>query len=176
MLIMLIVSFVVAALSCNKVFRDAHLHPGDEAPEFIATLTDGRHVTMADFAGKPTVIVIFDVFSHKNKELLCEMQRIRNHWRDNVNVLAICERGNPETGVILWNEWKLDIPVSIDKESEILRRFNKGDQGTVPQIFCISADGKIDRYYGDENITDYLQIEKDYIIPQIIESTTCENI
>ena len=176
MLLLLILSIIAASLSCNKTLRNTHLLPGDSVPDFIVFLADGNPVTKESLSGKPSVIVIFDVFSQKNRDMLCEMQRITARWRDNVNVLTVCENGDPQSGALIWNDWGLDIPVAIDGDAKVLRLFNGGNKCNIPQIFCVTSDGKVERYYEEDGKYGYLRIEKEFIIPQIINTSCEENI
>lgn len=127
--------------------------PGDVAPDFALTDTEGKTVKLADFAGKIVVLEWFNPgcpfvkYAHDEGPL---KTMAKEYAEKGVTWLAVNSSAPGREGsglarnVDARKQWNLEHPILLDEKGEVGKRYGAT---RTPEIFVIAADGKL-AYHG----------------------------
>lgn len=130
------------------------LQPGDTAPNFTATTTDGTTITLADFAGSSNVVMFFypaDDTSGCTREA-CEFRDAYREFESVDTVVFGVSTNNQESHQAFTSKYDLNFPLLVDTEGAICALYDVPvDDGEAWRVtFLIGKDGLIK--YAWENV------------------------
>jgi peroxiredoxin len=110
---------------------------GTRAPDFELENIQGERVRLADFKGRPTLIVFWADWCPDCKQIVPELNRIH---ADNVAVLGINLMESRERAADAVQDEGIRYPVLLDEDGEVGRTY--GVQA-IPNIFVLDSEGRL---------------------------------
>jgi peroxiredoxin/uncharacterized membrane protein YphA (DoxX/SURF4 family) len=109
---------------------------GDPAPEIILPDLDGRQVALAEYRGKPTLLLFWSMTCGYCQRLLPQLKEWEADQPAGAPRLVVVSRGTPDENAVM----NLRSPVLLDQEFATAGRF--GVNGT-PSAVMIDAEGHV---------------------------------
>lgn len=134
---------VLALTACAGMNGVAVKRP---APDFNVKLLGGGDASLAEFRGKPLVLVIGASWCPHCIHEVPELVEAHEAYKDRVNFLSVFIKSEPDEVKDLVVEHKVEYKVAIDKEAVIGKAY--GVKG-IPVTLFIDSNGVItDEYLG----------------------------
>src|SRR5215470_3917681 len=125
---------------------------GTPAPDFQLPKIDGATVSLADFRGKPAVIVFWASWCSSCKEEAPRINALAAQYEGKgVRVLGINVKDSPAGAEVGVKEFGIRYPVARDPDASVARAY--GVRGT-PTVIFLDRKGFV-RYFGNELPYDY---------------------
>lgn len=113
---------------------------GEPAPDFSVTDLSGRTIDNGDLEGHLTALLFVSPDCSSCSLTLSEMNAI--HAKTSGQLIVFC-RSTPERCAQMAATYELDVPVVVDEDLEVSRRFRVA---AAPTAVLIDPDGRIDSY------------------------------
>jgi len=142
-------------------FRAAHLvseirgamagrgiHPGQAAPDFSLTLTDGATLRLHEMRGKPVLLKFTSYTCPFSASSVEPMKRLYDRWGNDVQFVEVLIRqAHPGPGVEAYN--------SFERKMEDARRYAE-EEGIPWMVAVDDVEGKVHQVYGSLTNAAYL--------------------
>lgn len=115
---------------------------GDKAPAFSTTLVDGSVVSLADYAGEPVLLILFDCACPDCKALLDELHAELAAGTPTPPVLAVARDCDRATVEAYRAEHGYTVAMAPDPERAVYGLYATS---YVPRAYIIGSDGYIER-------------------------------
>jgi thioredoxin-dependent peroxiredoxin len=137
-----------------------HLKPGDAAPDFTGTVTDGTSVSLKDFRGKKLVLYFYpmDDTPGCTKEACSLRDANKDIKKKGAAILGVSAQGEASHQKFT-DKYKLNFPLLADEKGEVAKAYGamggalgflKAIVGVADRItFIIDEDGKISHVLSD---------------------------
>ena len=141
-----LITLSIFLLAVSPVASRNIVNPGEEAPEFILTDTDGTELSLASMKGRIVILAFWRAGQERSMEALTALQSAYTEFREQeVIVLALSsDEGGPELISETKQSKQLTYPMLHDKGKKVY-----GDYGVfgIPSTFIIDKEGKVNYYY-----------------------------
>lgn len=126
---------------------DTLLNAGSDAPDFTAKTTAGDTVSLRDFRGKKSVLLMFypkDDTPGCTKQMCAARDEAAEYEAAGVQRFGV-NQGSLESHRRFAEKFDLDFPLIVDEGGEIARAYGtqKENGGTARSTFLIDTHGKI---------------------------------
>ncbi|HYM20214.1 MAG TPA: peroxiredoxin [Candidatus Kapabacteria bacterium] len=133
------------------------LQPGDPAPDFKTTATDGETISLSDYKGKSNVILYFypeDMTSGCTVEA-CNFRDDKSKFQELHTVILGVSMDPVEMHKQFTEKDHLNFPLLVDTSGTILKAYGvPAEEGRWPHrwTFLIDKNGKIAKVYQKVNV------------------------
>lgn len=138
---------LVHAAGNRGVLNGVALIPGDEAPDFALTASDGRTYRLSQFRGRQTVVLAWFPKAFTGGCMAeCESIGASSHALGRLNVAHFgANVDTPETNRRFAEAMGVDFPILSDSQKSVARRYGVLGPSGFPSrwTFYIGADGRI---------------------------------
>lgn len=118
----------------------APLKEGNKAPDFTATLIDGKTVKLSDLKGKPTLINFWATWCGPCVGEMSAFQRLEKDYGDKINILAVNSGEDADTVKDFIKSNNYTFPVALDENYDIATLYPTNG---IPYTVVVDANGKI---------------------------------
>lgn len=125
------------AIPTRTRIRRSGLRPGEAAPGFRLPGVDGVERSLADFAGRPLLLVFSDAHCRPCQELMPALERVGRELDGTVQLLAI-SRGGRDANLVHARD--VNFPVLLQRRWEVSRDYA---MFATPIAYLIDEDGTI---------------------------------
>jgi peroxiredoxin len=139
----LIGALIVAATACAGEDAFKPVMVGDAAPDFTAVTLEGDTLSLADFAGSPTLLNIWATWCAPCRKEMPEIEELYQEYRDQgfrVVAVSIDNRGAADQIVEFTEEMGASFTILHDAEQTITRNYQTIG---VPESFLIDGHGML---------------------------------
>ena len=138
--------------TARGVARDG-LPVGERAPDFAAADLDGRPVSLADFRGRPLLLIFGSPGCGPCRQLVPDLNRFAQERREELRVLFL-SRGEAEEARRFASDLGVRVPVATHPDDELLDIYRAR---VTPFAFLIDGEGVI-RAKGLANNREHLEL------------------
>ena len=112
---------------------------GSRAPDFNLPNVSGQPVSLADYRGKPLLLVFASVNCAPCRKLVPDLHRFAAERRDELGVLFLC-RGTADEARGFANELVMQVPVASHPDEELPEKYKAR---VTPFAFIVDGEGVI---------------------------------
>ena len=126
----------------GRIFKTAEACPvkGQLIRDFDLPSTEGRKVSVSDYRGRLSLVLVFADGRHRSLEFLTMVTKAYSEIQDEqAEVLAVLQ-GTAENAARVKDEVKAKFPVLVDKDGRIHRLMGAQDRGGQPQMAVYITD------------------------------------